>query len=153
MLRLFIALGLLAIALPSPATLWTNQAGQVIEATLRDFDGVSVTVVRTNNTTIKLPLRSLCMSDQQRVLAAHGQSIAPEFLKAAFRDASVPLERFDRLPLSQQTSEARVQAAHMACLVFDARVSAHAAALTNQLVAAEVKRLRGVLATGVSGRR
>ena len=136
---------LLCLGSTVQADLWTNQAGKVLEGTLGEFDGVSVTLVRTNGSILKLPLTALSPTDQQRVRMQKHQSIAPDFVKAAYRDATVPLERFGRLPAQQQTAEARAKAAQMAVLVFDTRLKARSAELTNQAVLEEVKRLRSLL--------
>jgi len=136
---------LLAVPSGALADTWTNQAGRVIEARLADFDGVWVTLVRSNAAPLRLPLSALCASDQRRVRLQRAQSVAPPFVMAAYKDALTVLERFERLPADQQTAEARDQAARMACAVFDARVTVRSADLRDKDVAAEVRRLRASL--------
>jgi hypothetical protein len=144
--RLLVLAVLLAALGPVRADMWTNQAGRVIEARLKEFDGVWVTLVRTNSSTLRLPLSALCKTDQRRVRAQKSQSIAPGFVQAAYKDAVGILERFQRLPADQQTAEGREKAVHMACSVFDARVNARSAELTDKDVLYEVRRLRASLA-------
>lgn len=137
----------LAVAGRAEAELWTNQAGQVIEATFKGFDGSSVTLVRTNGMPLRLPLSALCKEDQRRVRLQANQSLAPDFVQTAYRDARSVLDRFERLPPNQQTPEARQKAVNMACSVFDARVNARAGELKDPAVKDEVKRLRDSLAS------
>jgi hypothetical protein len=144
--RLLIFVGLLAAVGLARAEWWTNQAGRVIEAKLGDFDGVWVTLVRTNATTLRMPLSALCENDQRRVLLQQGLSIAPDFVKAAYNDAVAVLARLERLPDGQRTEEGRKKAVLMACSVFDARIGARSAEITDKAVLAEVKRLRSLLA-------
>jgi hypothetical protein len=127
---------------------WTNQAGRVIEGRLAKFDGLSVTLVRTNGVTVRLPLSALCKADQQRVLIRNDFSIAPGFVVAAYKDAVLVLEKYQRLPPEQQTAEARKAAVQMACAVFDGRLRARRSELTDKAVQDEVTRLRAVLAAG-----
>jgi hypothetical protein len=137
--------GMLAGAAPAWADLWTNQAGRVIEARLEEFDGSQVTLVRTNGSVVRLPLKVLCAADQRRVQQQCGQSIAPAFVQAAYRDARSVLDRFERLPAEQRTEEARAQTARMACAVFDARLKPRLGELKDSQVLEEVKRLRALL--------
>jgi hypothetical protein len=126
---------------------WTNQAGRVIEGQLEKFDGAWLTLLRTNGTALRLPLSALCKPDQQRVLVQNALSIAPGFVIAAYKDATSVLERYNRLPLDQQTPEARRASTHMACAVFDGRISPRKAELADKAVQVEVKRLRALLAS------
>jgi hypothetical protein len=138
-MALFGALG------PAQAETWTNQAGRAIEARLADFDGVWVTLVRTNAATLRLPLSALCAADQRRVRVQKAQSIAPSFVMAAYKNARTVLERFERLPAEQQTAAGRTNAGHMACSIFDARLKARSSELTEKAVLEEVQRLRALL--------
>jgi hypothetical protein len=99
-----------------------------------------------------VPLSALCRADQRRVRVQRAQSIAPDFVKAAYKDAVVVLDRFGCLPADQQTAEGWKKAVHMACLVFDARIKARSAELTDKDVLEEVKRLRALLANGTIAR-
>ena len=152
----FLAL-LVAGLTPARGEMWTNQAGHVIEARLGEFDGVWVTLERTNGSALRLPLSALREPDQRRVRLLKGQTVAPAFVQAAYRDAVTILERFERLPAAQQTAEGWKQAANLACATFDARIQARATELTNAVVLAEVQRLRVALAQGgkenISGTR
>src|SRR5512138_2791417 len=126
----FLVLFVMALA-PARADTWTNQAGRVIEARLGEFDGVWVTLLRSNAAPLRLPLSALCPADQRRVRLLKGQSIAPDFVRAAYRDATTVLQRFERLPADQQTADGWTKAVRMACSLFDARVNARSAQLTN----------------------
>jgi hypothetical protein len=136
----------LAPLAPAAAESWTNQAGRVLEAALRDFDGAYVTLARTNGASFRLPLAALCVSDQRRVRLQSAQSIAPAFVQAAYNDARSILDRFASLPPSRQTPEGRSRAVLMACSVFDTRLKARAAELQEMGVQGEVRRLRASLA-------
>jgi hypothetical protein len=144
--RYLVGLLLLVTLCWARAEMWTNQAGRVVEARLQSFDGVSVTLVKTNAQTLQIPLASLCAADQRRVRQQAGLSIAPEFVQAAYRDASAVLARFDSQPASRKTGEGRTKAALMACSVFDARMGVRAQEITDQAVRDEIKRLRSLLA-------
>jgi len=127
------------------ADLWTNQAGHVIEANLKSFDGATVTLVRTNGSQLKLPLSALSQADQNRVRLKSGQAVAPAFVHDAFRDAKEILEKFERLPDEQRTDEARIAATRMACAIFDARLKPRMHELKAPAVLEEVRRLRASL--------
>ncbi len=127
------------------ADLWTNQAGHVIEANLKSFDGSTVTLVRTNGTLLKLPLSALSKADQNRVLLKSGKTVAPTFVHDAYRDAKEILDKFERLADEQRTDEARVAATRMACAVFDSRLKPRLAELKSPAVLREVQRLRASL--------
>ncbi len=142
----FISISLLALVCCAQAEFWTNQAGQVIEARLETCDGKSVTFIKKNGTKLKMPLSSLSQGDQRRVRLQQGLSIAPEFVKTAYNDARDVWTRFEKLPAHQQTEEIRKKTANMACAVFDARVSARMAEITDKGVIEEVQRLRSILA-------
>ncbi len=137
--------GLLAGAAPARGDLWTNQAGRVVEARLEAFDGAWVTLVRTNGSQLKLPLGALCPADQRRVRLQTGQSVAPAFVQAAYRDAKAVLEKFDRLPAERRTEEARVASIGLACAAFDARLKPRLGELKEPGVSNEVRRLRALL--------
>ena len=146
--RLVLLAMLLGAAAPARSESWTNQAGRVIEGRLGDFDGVWLTLIRTNGLPLRLPLSALCKADQRRVLAQKSLAIVPDFVTAAYKDAGTVLERYDRLPPEQQTPEARQGAVQMACAVFDGRVNPRKAELDDKAVQDEVKRLRTQLASG-----
>jgi hypothetical protein len=139
-------MALFAALAPVQAESWTNQAGRVIEARLGSFDGVSVTLIRTNGSSLRLPLSALSNADQRRVRLQKAQSIAPDFVRSADHDARAVLERFERLPDDQRTAEGRKKAVHMACSIFDARVKARSAEVSDKEVLDEIKRLRALLA-------
>jgi hypothetical protein len=147
MRRLLWLLVVLAALSPARADLWTNQAGRVIEARLDACDGVWVTLVRTNGSPLKIPLSALCPADQRRARVQKALSVAPGFVKAAYKDAMTVMDRFERLPAEKQTPEGRQQAVSMARSVFDARLQARAPELTDKDVIEEVKRLRAALDT------
>ena len=127
------------------ADLWTNQAGHVIEANLKSFDGATVTLVRTNGSQLKLPLSALSKADQDRVRLKTGQAVAPAFVHDAFRDAREILDKFERLPDEQRTDEARAAATRMACAIFEARLKPRLHELKGPSVLREVQRLRAAL--------
>jgi hypothetical protein len=145
---LLLFLLLFAAPVAARGEMWTNQAGRVIEARLGEFDGIWVTLLKTNSSVLKVPLSALCEADQRRVRLLKGQTIAPPFVQSAYLDAASVLRRFERLPADQQTLEGWKKAANMACSVFDARISARSAQMTNQAVLEEVQRLRAALARG-----
>jgi hypothetical protein len=146
--RLFSLMLLVTVQAPAWGEMWTNQAGRVIEAKLGAFDGVWVTLERTNAPALRVPLSALREPDQRRVRLLKGQSVAPAFVQAAYRDAATVLRRFERLPADRQTADAWKQAADVACATFDARIQARSTELTSAEVQAEVKRLRLALAQG-----
>ena len=124
------------------ADLWTNQAGHVIEASLKSFDGSTVTLVRTNGSQLMLPLSALSKEDQDRVRLKSGQAVAPAFVHDAYRDAREILDKFERLADDQRTDEARAAATRMACAVFEARLKPRLHELKSPTVLREVQRLR-----------
>jgi hypothetical protein len=144
-LRPLVLLMLVGSLAPVQGEMWTNQAGRVIEARLEACQGDWVTLVRTNGAVLKLPLSALRPADQRRARLQKAQSIAPAFVLAAYKDAHAVLDRFERLPADQQTAASRAAANQMACSVFDARLKARAAELTDKAVLDEVKNLRALL--------
>jgi len=139
---LTVLIGLLTMAPPLWADLWTNQAGRVIEARLETFDGSQVTFARTNGTSLKFPLSALCQTDQHRVRLQTGYSVAPAFVQSAYRDAKAVIEKFERLPAGQRTKEAIAASTRMACAVFDARLKPRLEELKDKDVLEEIRRLR-----------
>ena len=140
-----ILLGWLTMATPLWADLWTNQAGRAIEARLKAFDGASVTLTRTNGSSLQLPLSALCPTDQQRVLSQMGHSVAPAFVQAAYRDARRIIEQFERLPTEQQTGQGRAASIRMAREVFEARLKPRLDELKEKNVFQELQHLRASL--------
>lgn len=126
---------------------WTNLAGRVIVARLDGFDGVSVTLTRTNGSHLRIPVSALCESDQHRVRLRTGHSPAPPFVLDAYRDAKTILDRFARLPAGQRTESARIATHRMACAVFDARLKDRIDELKKKNLLEEIKRLRETLQT------
>ena len=147
-LRLLFSAMLLASAGVARGESWTNQAGRVLEGRLGEFDGAWLTLIRTNGTPLRLPLSALRQPDQQRVLSRKALSIAPAFVLAAYKDASLVVQRYDRLPSDQQSPAGRNAAIQMACAVFDNRIRARQSELKDKAVVAEVRRLRERLASG-----
>ena len=140
-----ILLGWLTMATPLWADLWTNQAGRVIEARLKAFDGASVTLTRTNGSSLRLPLSALCQTDQRRVLSLKGHSIVPIFVQAAYRDARTIIDQFERLPTELQTEQGRAASWRMAREVFEARLKPRLEELKDKKVLEEIRRLRASL--------
>ena len=143
--HLVVLLACFAPPLQLCADLWTNQAGHVIEAKLQSFDGMTVTLVRTNGTLLKLPLSALSRLDQDRVRLKSGQAVAPAFVHDAYRDAREVLDKFERLSDEQRTEEARAAATRMACAIFDARLKPRLGELKSPAVLREIQRLRASL--------
>jgi hypothetical protein len=144
--RIHVLLLFLAVLWAAQAETWTNQAGRTIEAKLGAFDGAWVTLVRSNGSTLRLPLSALSAPDQRRVRMQKAQSIAPPFVRAACKDAVAVLDRFARLPADQQTAEGWSKAVRMACAIFDERLTPRSAELTSRYVQEEVQHLRDLLA-------
>ncbi len=144
--RVLVCTGLLAAVAVAHAENWTPKAGRVIEARLGECDGAGVTVIRTNGLRVRLPLSALAKPDQQRALTQRALSIVPAFVTAAHKDASMVLQRYELLPSSQQTQEARNASIQMACAIFDSRIHAGRAELKDPAVMAEVRSLRAELA-------
>ena len=141
------ALAFLACVVSSlHAEFWTNQAGRVMEGKLNQFDGVTVTILKTNGVRLQIPLTALCEADQRRVRAQTGQSIAPLFVQAAYRDALTVLAQFDRLPPEQKSEDNAIKARRTAQAVFDARLKPRMRELQQPDVRQEIKRLRFTLA-------
>ncbi len=149
-LRLLFCAMLLTTTASARAESWTNQAGRVIEARLGECDGAWVTLIRTNGVRVRLPLSALSKPDQQRARLQKALSVAPAFVVAAYKDASLVLQRYASLPSDQQTQAGRNAAIQMACAVFDNRIRTRQAELKDQAVRLEVARLREQLAKGGS---
>ncbi len=137
--------GCLTIGASLQADLWTNQAGRVIEARLLEFDGTWVTLARTNGSRLRLPLTALRPADQRRVKLQLGESIAPPFVLAAYREARTVLDQFNKLPAQQRTEDARTKTGRMAGAVFDGRLKPRQDELKDPPVQTEVQRLRNLL--------
>ena len=139
-----IAYGLVANAFAQVES-WTNQAGHVVNAELVEYASGSVTLKTAQGSTLRIPLSALCEHDQRRIRIQCNESIAPEFVQTAYRDARALIIRYDQHAGGWKDAEERRAACNLARAIFDARIAAQDAIRDDPAVQDEVRRLRSLL--------
>ena len=124
---------------------WTNQAGHVVHAELVEYEAGIATLKTNQGTTVRIPLSTLCKKDQRRIRILQNESIVPEFVQVAYRDAKAILMRYEQLAGRWQDAGEREGACNMARAIFDERIAAHGSMDGDPAVQDEIIRLRNLL--------